>query len=705
MISFVLILIMGLFYNPNINKASAQDVICQDLFMNESPDLLKIFSLEHGNFPNFAKVKTDDFLPSLELSIANTKSKIEIIKQNNKPNFDNTILALEDAFVEFNRVYNIFDTYSHSFSNDEIKKIEQTVAQQTSAFMVDVYSDVDLFEKVNKVYQNRAVLSDDQKRLVEKFNLGFISSGSNLKGKDKERFKKIDEELAALRVKFSQNVQEYTKDFKLVVKNKSELQGLSQSTIEALKNVNDGYVVTLEPSLVVEILEKADNEALRKSVYLAYNKRSYHSGKTDNSKIIYQIAELKQEQAQLLGFKDFASFVIDDRMAKSPQNVMDFTNKLIKAYLPYAEKEDAELSQYVKAKTGSAQYSPWDRPYWAQKQLQEKFAFDDEKLKEYFVYENVQGAVFKLAKKFYGIEFIKRDDLPKPHADVTIYEVRDSKNEIIAYLMIDVYSRLDGKKNGAWMSAITPTYMKNSQRVPTFVTVNMNYSRQPKGQPLLLKVDEASTLFHEFGHALHGILSRARYSEQAGTNVKWDFVELPSQFMENFLYEKEVLDLFAFHYKTGAPLPKELLDSLLKEQRYRIANFALRQFGFILLDMAWHTGEFMKQTGSISEIERRVLEPVTIFKNSEDISISTSFSHIFGGGYSAAYYSYMWARVLDSDAFAIFKKEGLLNTDTAQRFLHNVLEVGDTIDPMDAYVRFAGRPPEVESMLRRDGLN
>ncbi len=660
-----------------------------------------------GEFPPFNLIETKHFLPAVKELISRTRSAAVELKKIPKPTFENFILPFEDSLRKNSQVQEIYGMFGLSKSSDEFKKIEPEIAAMISDFNTELFSDVDLFRKVNEVYQVRSRLEQDQQRLVENYYKWFIRTGCNLDPAKKKRFKEISQELAKLTVEFGQNIQRSTMEFKLDVK-ESQLKGLSSEVISKLESnaraeKRDGYLATLEPALYIEVMEKSEDSELRKKFYFGWNRRAYKD-KYDNSNNVFKIAQLRNELAQILGYTTYAAYVLEERMAKTVETVDDFVDRLTKAYRPFAEKEEKELRDFIKAKTGSEKHDIWDRSYWSRKLLEEKYAFDEEVFKEYLVYGKVLNALFQMAEKLYGIRFVKSTRLPLYEADTEAFEVFDQKNNLLAYLLVDPFTRLETKKHGAWMMQITPSYHKKGERVPPAISVNTNFTKPEDGRPLLLTIDEAVTLFHEFGHALHGMLTKARYASIGGTNVLWDFVELPSQFMENFFYEKEILNLFAFHHKTGKPIPQNYVEGLVRFRRFRTASQAMRQIAFILLDMGWHSGKLLSEAGSLNAIEKKLLDPVLVFKEVGDVSNSASFSHIFSGGYSSGYYSYKWAEVLDADAFIIFKSEGLLNPKTATRFLHSVLEVGDSVEPMKAYVNFAGRPPRVEAMLERDGF-
>lgn len=655
--------------------------------------------LLQGQFPQFDKLETSHFLPAVHEMISNAKKRVEPIKTVTPPDFENTILVLEEISRHVGQIQELYSLFSLSKSSDEFKKIESEVAGLYTAFFTELFSDVDLFNKVKHVYDERKNLESDQRRLVENYYKQFVRSGSNLSPDKKKRFKEISQELSKLTVEFGQNIQKSTMEFKFQMKDE-HFKGLSPELASKMKS--EGGVATLEPATYIEVMEKAERSDLRKAFYLAWNRRAYKD-KYDNTENVFKIARLRQELGQILGYSSYAAYVLEERMAKKLDSVESFVGNLIKAYRPHAETEEKELRNFIKSKTGTDEHQIWDRAFWSRKLLEENYAFDEELFKEYLVYKKVLEALFKIAEKLYGVRFQLNPKLPIYHPDTQIFEVLQ-ENEIVSYLVVDPYARLGTKKHGAWMMAITPSYNNKGKRIPSVVSVNTNYSKPESGKPLLLTIDEALTLFHEFGHALHGMLTRVRYSSISGTNVLWDFVELPSQFMENFFYEKEILDLFAYHYQTNEPIPPNYIDGLVRFRRFRTANQAMRQIAFITLDLAWHSGKLLQSKESLAEIERKLLDPVLIFKDIGDISTSASFSHIFSGGYSAGYYSYKWAEVLDADAFVIFKKEGLLNPKTAHRFLRNILEVGDSVEPMDAYVKFAGRPPKIEAMLERDGF-
>lgn len=676
-------------------------------FLFEKPmDLSTVFSLENGFYPDFNKVKINEFIPTLKVLIQNAQNKINGVKVS-KTSFENTILGLEDATSELERYYDLIGIYINSYKTDDVKSIEIEISDLIKEFYVTVFSSPELFKRVSEIYDSRTLLTQEQELLAKSYYDSFINGGAKLNDLGRKSFKKLNLKLGQVQIKFEKNLDIYSDKFEYLITNTAELTGLPEALIESLAHKaktqgKTGYLVTLEPNVVMDILKNSENDHLKKLIYLAYNRKAYKSKGSDNTKVVYEIESLQQQIAKLLGYPNAAALKLSSKMAKNIETVKDFTEKLRIAYKPFAEKEEQELVRFINKKTGSKQYEIWNRDYWVYQLKKEKFNYDEEKIKEYLMYDNVKGAVFKLVESIYGITFYLREDLPKPHPDTEVYEIKDG-NQTLGYLIEDPFSRLGTKRTGAWASNIGQTYIRNGKKRPGVFTINMNYSKPVPGKPTLLSVSDAETYLHEMGHALHGLLSNVNYRGVAGTNVKWDIVELPSQFMEGFLFEREFLNWFAYNSKREL-LPDSLLKTFLNAQNHWVANTMLRQLGFSLIDMAWFTGEFRQYSGSISEIEKQILKPVTVFHHNESTTMSTMFAHIMTGGYTAGYYSYKWAELYSVDAFAIFKNEGLFNRDTGERFRRNFLQVGGSIEPQIAYRNFAGRPPEINSLLRRDGL-
>lgn len=661
-----------------------------------------------GKFPDLSNIKPQDLLVAQAEAFSEVRSSIAKIKTEKNPTFDNVIHPLEYADAKRKKMDGLWGALDSGFKDAEYKKVEKELLDQEDKFSNEVWMDQALFEKVNAVYLAREKLEPDQKRLVEDYIRSFENNGLNLTGESKKRFIEIKEELSKLESDFSSNILESTLAFEYLVTNKNELSGISENFIQsfakkAKEQGKEGYVITLQPATYIEIMKNADNSELRKKIFVAKNTVAYKSGKTDNSGVILKISQLRKEKSEILGFKHFSEYALKNRMAHDVKTVRDLMNELIRVYKPVAIKEEAALKAFVKEKTGSDSLEVWDRTYWADKMLKEQYSFDESAVKEYLEYSGVQKAAFKVAEKLYGITFKERSDLPKYNEDTQVFEVRNQKGELISYYVVDPFARSGTKAGGAWASRLYPEYKLNGKRSIPISTNSTNFLKPENGQPLLLTVDEGVTLFHEFGHALHTILSEARYPSQSGTAVARDFVELPSQFFENFFYEKEVLQMFAYHYKTKEFIPEQYIQSLKKIGQFRSANAALRQVGLSLIDLAWHDGSALQMGRSIYQIEQAILRPVEIYPSTVETVTSTSFSHIFNGGYSSGYYSYKWAEILDADAFSIFKKEGLFNPSTANRFL-KILQSGGSVDALELYKEFAGRDPSPDAMYERDGV-
>lgn len=666
------------------------------------------WTYENGIFPDLTKVKPQDLVEAQKEAMDEARASIAQVKQVKNPTFENTIGVLEYADIKMKRVDGLWGALHSGFKDAEYKKVEPILLAAEEKFGNELWMDQALFDKIEVVYKNRETLPQDQKRLVEDYMEGFANNGLSLRGQQKERFIVIKEELSKLTSQFSNNSIESMAAFKLLITNKEDLAGLSESLVEFLgkkaqKENQQGYLLTLEPAIYLEVMKNAENSELRKQLFIARGRVAYESGATDNSPVLMKIVELRNEMAQILGYKHYSEYALRNKMAKNIETVRGLLNQLVEVYRPHALREEQELRAFVKLKTGKDNLEAWDRTYWVEKLMKEKYSFDESVIKEYLEHSRVQDAAFKIATKLYGITFKVRHDLPKFNEDTQIYEVRNKKGELISYFLVDPYARSGSKSSGAWASRIYPTYKLEGKRAIPISTNSTNFTKPEAGKPLLLTVDEAVTLFHEFGHALHTILSQARYPSQSGTAVARDFVELPSQFYENYFYQKEVLEMFAYHYKTKEFIPAQYIESIKKIAQFRSATAALRQVGFSMIDLAWHDGSALKMGKNVYEIEQAILKPIEIVPSTTETVMSNSFSHIFSGGYSSGYYSYKWAEILDADAFSVFKKQGLFNPKTAKRF-QKILESGGSIDPQVLYKEFAGRDPSPEAMYERDGI-
>lgn len=690
--------------------------------------------LQPYNTAPFSKIENKHFLPAISQMIEDTKKEIDAITSNSEAaSFKNTVEALENSGERLDRATSIFFNLNSAETNDEIQKIAQEVSPMLTEFNNDILLNSTLFEKIKSVYKQKDTLnlSDEQQMLVEKKYKSFSRNGGNLSNEKKIELRKIDTELSKLKLTFGENVLAETNKFELHITDESDLSGLPEGTIEAASQTaaekgKQGWIFTLDHPSYVPFLTYADNRELRKKMAIAFGAKGFNNDELDNQQNVLQIVKLRHRRAKLLGYKSHAHFVLEERMAKTPEKVESFLYELLEKAKPAAQKEFAELTAFAKSLDGVDQLEKWDGAYYSEKLKQKRFDLDDEKLKPYFELKNVINGVFTVAKKLYGLHFEEVNNIDKYHADVKTYEVKDDEGELVAIFYADFHPRA-GKRNGAWMTSYKP---QRKIELPSIIEVNeaidsdnkkvgivndrphisivCNFTKPTASKPSLLTFNEVTTLFHEFGHALHGMLANTNYASLSGTSVYWDFVELPSQILENWCYEKETLELFATHYKTGEVIPMEYIDKIKESATFLEGMATMRQLSFGMLDMAWHGASGASknfETGvNVKEFETNAFSGTQLYPDIKENCMSTSFSHIFQGGYSAGYYSYKWAEVLDADAFAYFQQEGIFNKEVADKFKNFVLSQGGTIDPMKLYIKFRGQKPDPEALLKRAGL-
>ncbi len=667
--------------------------------------LLEPFHTPFQSVP-FESLKEEHFKPAILECIQQAKKDVaDIVNNSESPTFANTIAALEAAGTRLNIVSATFFNVDAAETNDEIQQLAQELSPILAEYSNDIMLDEGLFQRVKHVYEaDHSALSHEDLRLLEKTYKGFVRNGALLTDDEKEKLREIDKQLAVLTMKFSQHVLQETNDYTLHVQDQGQLAGLPDSilaaaTEEAKSRGLDGWVFTLHFPSFVPFMKYAANRELRKEMHLAAGQRAFKANANNNEGIVKEIVDLRQQRADLLGFGTHADFVLQERMASSPSLVIDFLNDLLHKAKPHAQQEIAKL-QALAAADGLSPIMPYDHAYYAEKLREITFKLSEEALKPYFPLHRVIDAAFDVANKLYGLTFRELDNIQKYHPEVTVYEVLENgKHKALLYT--DWHPR-KGKRAGAWMTAYRGQYISDEQHVRPHISIVCNFARPSGDTPSLLTFNEVTTLFHEFGHALHGILADTTYESLSGTNVYWDFVELPSQFMENYCYEKEFLQSFARHYQTDEPLPEAEIDKIVAAANFMEGYQTLRQLSFGLLDMAYHTGHF-DETTSIERFEKDTVAETQLYPNVEGTAQSPSFSHIFAGGYDAGYYSYKWAEVLDADAFAYFKETGIFNPETASKF-KKLLSSGGTVDPMELYIRFRGRKPTVDALLKRAGL-
>lgn len=672
--------------------------------------LLKPFNTPFETVP-FDQIKPSDFLPALKEAITLGKARIEKIKTNAEaPTFVNVIEALEASGPELEVVSTVFFNLHGAESNDEIRNLAKEISPLLTEYSNDISLDEGLFKKVKAVWDKKETfnLNAEQAMLLEKSYKSFVRNGANLKDADKEKLREISKKLSTLSLHFSDNVLKETQKYMLTVANQNDLKGLPQDAIEAAaetareKGQEGKWVFTLDFPSVIPFLTYAENRELRKELFLANSTKAFKGDDLDNKKNIQEITTLRHEKAKLLGYATHADFVLEERMASKPSNVTNFLNNLLDHALPAAKVEIEELKTYAKKLGLEGELQKWDYAFYAEKLKMEKFQVDDEMLKPYFKLENVVDGVFKVANRLYGLTFKKRTDIPVYHSDVTAYEVVDEKNNLVAVFYQDYFPRT-GKRNGAWMTSFKGQRVAEGVNHRPHVSIVCNFTKPTANKPSLLTFNEVTTLFHEFGHALHGMLANTTYETLSGTNVFWDFVELPSQVMENWAYEKECLDLFAEHFETKEKIPADLMKKIKDSANFHEGRNTLRQLSFALLDMAWHSGD-PTAVRDIEAFETEHTAKTDLLPTVKGTSISAAFSHIFAGGYSAGYYSYKWAEVLDADAFEFFKEKGIFNREVADKFKNNVLSLGGSIHPMKLYTQFRGKEPNPDALLRRSGL-
>ena len=664
--------------------------------------LTQKFNTKYETAP-FQEIKEKNYLPAFQELIAQSEKEIDAIANNPvEATFENTIEALAYSGEQLDRVSSIFFNLNSAETNDEIQKIAQEVSPILTEFSSKISQNEKLFQRIKKVFDEKENLNlnEEQKTLLNETYKGFVRNGALLNEEDKKKLEKIDIDLSVKSLNFGQNVLAATNAYFKHITNKEDLAGipepiLAQYAEEAKERGLEGYAITLQYPSYIPAMTYADNRNLRQELALANGKKAFDGGEFDNQNLIKEIINLRQQKAELLGYKNFAEYVLEERMAESPKKVFDFLNQLLTAATPYAEKEIAQLKELAKA-DGINKMEAYDHAYYAEKLRKQKFDLNDEELKPFFPLEKVQDAVFDLAGKLFNLDFKEVADIQKYHSEVRVYEVFEN-NSLKAVLYVDYFPR-KGKRAGAWMTSFKNQWKKDNADSRPHISVVCNFSKPTADTPSLLTFQEVTTLFHEFGHALHGILADTQYPNLSGTSVKWDFVELPSQFLENYCYEPEFLKTFAKHYQTGEVLSDEKIKKINESKNFMEGYQTLRQLGFGLLDMAYHTQPEAVQ--DIKTFETKQTEKCNLYPVNVETAISPSFSHIFQGGYSAGYYSYKWAEVLDADAFQYFKENGIFNSEIARKY-KTLLSLGGTQAPMELYKAFRGSEPKVESLLKR----
>tara|TARA_R110002051_G_scaffold128203_1_gene201789 strand:+ start:177 stop:2195 length:2019 start_codon:yes stop_codon:yes gene_type:complete len=658
----------------------------------------------------FSKIKTEHFKPAFLESMAQARQEIDsIANASSVPTFENTIAALDFAGQQLDRVSSVFFNLNSAETNPEIQKIAQEVSPLLSEFSNDIMLNESLFKRVKLVFEQKddLDLTKEEYTLLDKKYKSFSRNGANLPEDKKSRLREIDAELSKLKLQFGENVLAETNKYEMHLTNEADLDGLPEGEKEAAEQLakskdKDGWLITLDYPSYIPFMKYAKNRALRKELSIAFGSKGFHNDELDNQEHIKKIAKLRYERANLLGYKTHAHFVLEERMAKTPEKVHEFLNELLEKAKPAAEREFNELEAFAKELDQIDRLEKWDSAYYSEKLKQKLFNLDDEKLKPYFKLENVIAGVFKVSEKLYGLQFEEVFDIDKYHSDVKTYYVYDEQKNLVSLFYADFHPR-PGKRGGAWMTSFKSQYVQNGINVRPHISNVCNFTKPTASKPSLLTFNEVTTLFHEFGHGLHGMLANTIYPGLSGTSVYWDFVELPSQILENWCYEKEALELFATHYDTGEMIPMEMVEKIKESSTFQEGMATLRQLSFGLLDMSWHGADPTHIT-DVKAQEKEAFKDTDLYPDMPETCMSTSFAHIFQGGYSSGYYSYKWAEVLDADAFAYFKEKGIFNKEVATKFKDNVLSKGGTEDPMDLYKRFRGEEPKIEPLLERAGL-
>lgn len=684
---------------------------CMNDISSQNP-FFETYSTPHGVVP-FDKIKTEDYEPAIQEGIRRQNAEIEFIITNREtPTFTNTISAYEKSGEMLQRVSSVFDNLLSAETNEELQELAKTIMPLMSEHANNISLNELLFARIKTVYeqQNKETLNPEQQKLLEEIYNGFVHNGANLKGEAKERYRALSKELSLLTLQFSENNLKETNAYQLVITDKSQLKGLPESAIEAAKETAkekavEGWVFTLQAPSYDPFMMYADNRDLRRELYMAYNTKCTHHDAFNNLEIVKKLVNIRMEIARLLGYDNFAEYTLQRRMAQNSDAVYKLLNQLLDAYTPTARQEYAEVQALARQEQGEGfTLMPWDWAYYSHKLKDRKFNIDDEMLRPYFELGKVKEGIFGLATRLYGITFKKNTDIPVYHKDVDAYEVFDKDGKFLAVLYTDFHPRAS-KRSGAWMTSYKGQWIgdNNGENSRPHVSIVMNFTKPTPDKPALLTFDEVETFLHEFGHGLHGMFANSTYESLSGTNVYWDFVELPSQIMENFAIEKDFLHTFARHYKTDELIPDELVQRIADSSNFNAAYSCLRQISFGLLDMAWYTRNTPFE-GDVKAYEKKAWAKAQILPVVEEACMSTQFSHIFAGGYSAGYYSYKWAEVLDADAFSLFKQKGIFNQEVADSFRENILSKGGTEHPMALYKRFRGQEPTIDALLIRNGI-
>ena len=689
---------------------------------NNMNPLLTDSTLPYGA-PQFDKIKTEHYLPAFEQAIKEAKAEIDAIVNNPEaPTFENTVAALDEAGGRLNDVAGIFYNLLEADTNEQMQDIAEKVSPMMTEYSMYVSLNEPLFARVKAVHEGAEGLEPDQARLLWKTWKSFVRGGANLGAKEKETYSKLSEQLSLLTLQYGKNVLAATNAFTMNIAEEADLEGLPdfvrEAALETAKSKEmEGWAFDLSAPSYGAFMKYSTHRDLRQKMWMAYNTRATE-GENSNIDLCRQIAELRLKIANILGYETYADYALEERMAKNPQTVNEFIEKLLAPSLPAAKAEVKELYEYARSNGfEDTEIQPWDFGFWSEKLMDARYSINDEQLKPYFRLENCIDAAFGLAGKLYGLTFEERKDIPVYHPDVKVYDVKDASGRHMALFYADFFPRAS-KRGGAWMTEFRGQSIVNGVEKRPFISLVTNFTKPTGDKPSLLTHDELTTLLHEFGHSLHGILAEGRYSSLTGTNVSRDFVELPSQIMENWAFEPEFLDTFARNYETGEAMPDTLVAKIIEAKNYHAAYAQVRQLQFGILDMAWHTlrdDPESGQTGRLNDLktmrelgtitfEKEVLRSTNVIPSIPEACISTSFSHIFSGGYSAGYYSYKWSEVLEADAFSLFKEKGIFNAEVAASFRDNILSKGCSEDEAVLYRRFRGHDPEPKALLEKLGI-
>ena len=677
----------------------------------------KDYTTPFGSIP-FIQINIDHYVPAVQQGIADAKAEIDaIVTSADAPTFENVILALENSGELLSKVSSAFFNLNSAETNDEMQAIAQEISPLLTAHGNEVAMNAGLFAKVKAVYdQGFDQLTAEQTTLLEKSYKGFARNGANLNDTDKEKLKAIDTKKSQLSLTFGENVLKESNAFQMHLTNAADLDGLPEGIREAAAGMAktqelEGWLFTLDYPSYIPFMTYSTRRELRQKLHRAFGSKGFQDNENNNEAVIQELVQLRAKRAQLLGYESHAHYVLEERMAKSPYIVYEFLDNIQEKALPFAQQEFKELEAYAKKLDNIDQLQKWDSGFYAEKLKKEKFAIDDELLRPYFQLERVVAGVFKTAKKLFGITFHQRTDIDLYHGDVQTYEVQDKEGKHLAVFYADFFPRA-GKRQGAWMTSFRSQKQTTNGDQRPHVSIVCNFTKPTETKPSLLTFNEVTTLFHEFGHALHGMLAAGTYASLSGTSVFWDFVELPSQLMENWCYEKDCLDLFAKHYETGEAIPEEYIQKIKDSANFMAGMGTIRQVSLGKIDMAWHSSgpsesemvQNLSADSTIKQTEAKAIKGLDFYPEVAETCMSTSFSHIFQGGYSSGYYSYKWAEVLDADAFEAFLEKGIFDKATAKSFQTNILSAGGTEHPSILYKRFRGRDAKPDALLKRAGL-